>query len=58
MGARMLEILMRGVSTRNYKEVIPTMAETLGVSKSAVSRRVVRLRRPRSRRCSRGASTS
>jgi putative transposase len=41
MGARMLEILMRGVSTRNYKEVIATMAETVGVSKSAVSRRVV-----------------
>jgi transposase-like protein len=41
MGARMQEILMRGVSTRNYKEVIPTMAETVGVSKSAVSRRVV-----------------
>jgi len=41
MGARMLEILMRGVSMRNYKEVIPTMAETVGVSKSAVSRRVV-----------------
>jgi putative transposase len=30
MGARMLEILMRGVSTRNYKEVIPSMAETAG----------------------------
>jgi len=41
MGARMLEILMRGVSTRNYKAVIPAMAETAGVSKSAVSRRVV-----------------
>ena len=41
MGSRMLEILMRGVSTRNYKEVIPAMAETAGVSKSAVSRRVV-----------------
>ena len=40
MGARMLEILMRGVSTRNYKEVIPAMAETAGVSRSAVSRRV------------------
>jgi hypothetical protein len=37
----MLEIVMRGVSTRNYKEAIPTMAETVGVSKSAVSRRVV-----------------
>jgi len=41
LGARMLEILMRGVSTRNYKEVIPNMAETVGVSKSAVSRRVI-----------------
>ena len=41
IGARMLEILMRGVSTRNYKAVIPAMAETAGVSKSAVSRRVV-----------------
>ena len=41
LGARTLEILMRGVSTRNYKEVIPAMAETVGVSKSAVSRRVI-----------------
>jgi len=40
MGSRMLEILMRGVSTRNYKEVIPAMAESVGISKSAVSRRV------------------
>jgi transposase-like protein len=40
MGERMLEILMRGVSTRNYKEVIPAMAETAGVSRSAVSRRM------------------
>jgi transposase-like protein len=41
LGSRTLEILMRGVSTRNYKEVISTMAETVGVSKSAVSRRAV-----------------
>ncbi|MGC9200183.1 MAG: IS256 family transposase, partial [Acidobacteriaceae bacterium] len=41
MGARMPEILMRGVSTRNYKEVIPAMAETAGVSRSAVRGRVV-----------------
>jgi putative transposase len=41
MGVQMLEFLMRGVSTRNYKEVIPSLAETVGVSKSAVSRRVV-----------------
>ena len=41
MGARMLEILMRGVSTRNYKAVIPEMAETAGVSRSAVSRAAI-----------------
>jgi hypothetical protein len=28
MWARMLDILLHGVSTRNYKEVIPAMAET------------------------------
>src|SRR3990172_1656453 len=36
VGARLLNILMRGVSTRNYKEVLPQMAEMAGVSKSAV----------------------
>ncbi len=40
MGARILEILMRGVSTRNYEEVIPAMVETVGVSRSAVGRQV------------------
>ena len=35
---RMLEILMAGVSTRKYGRVIPQMADTVGVSKSAVSR--------------------
>ena len=34
IGGRMLDILMRGVSTRNYREVLPEMAETVGVSKS------------------------
>jgi transposase-like protein len=38
LGARMLDTLLRGVSTRNYKDVIPEMAETVGVSKSCVSR--------------------
>ena len=38
LGSRMADILMRGVSTRNYKTVIPEMAETVGVSKSSVSR--------------------
>jgi transposase-like protein len=35
---RMLEILIAGVSTRRYEHVIPQMAETVGVSKSEVSR--------------------
>jgi transposase-like protein len=38
VGSRLLNILMRGVSTRNYQEVLPQMAETVGISKSAVSR--------------------
>jgi putative transposase len=38
--ARMLEILMRGVSTRNYRAVIPEMADTVGVSRSSVSRQM------------------
>ena len=41
LGGRMLDILMRGVSTRNYGEVLPEMAETVGVSKSHVSRKFV-----------------
>ena len=38
LGSRMLDILMKGVSTRNYSCVIGEMADTVGVSKSAVSR--------------------
>ena len=41
LGSRMLDILMKGVSTRNYKEVLPDMADTVGVSKSQVSREFV-----------------
>jgi putative transposase len=37
LASRMLEILLRGVSTRLYKHVLPEMAETVGVSKSSVS---------------------
>ena len=37
MGPRMLEILLRGVSTRQYGAVLPAMTETAGVSRSAVS---------------------
>jgi putative transposase len=38
LGRRMLEILMHGVSTRSYGKVLPAMADTVGVSKSSVSR--------------------
>jgi len=38
LAARMMSILLDGVSTRKYKRVSPEMAETVGVSKSAVSR--------------------
>jgi putative transposase len=37
LAGRMLEILLRGVSTRQYKRVLPEMAETVGISKSSVS---------------------
>ena len=38
---RMLEILMAGVSTRKYGQVIGEMADTVGVSKSSVSRETI-----------------
>jgi putative transposase len=41
LGSRMLEILLRGVSTRQYGAVLPEMAETVGVSKSSVSRQAI-----------------
>jgi transposase-like protein len=37
----MLEILLAGVSTRRYKQVLPEMAQSVGISKSAVSREVI-----------------
>jgi transposase-like protein len=41
LGQHMLGALMRGVSTREYQEVLPQMAATVGVSRSAISRKVV-----------------
>jgi len=38
LGSRILSILMKGVSTRNYKTILPAMAETVSVSKSQISR--------------------
>ena len=37
-GAKMFQALLMGVSTRNYREVVPRMADSVGVSRSAVSR--------------------
>lgn len=41
LGKRILGILMKGVSTRNYKDVIPQMAQTVAVSKSNISRELI-----------------
>jgi putative transposase len=41
LGTRMLDILLRGVSTRQYAQVLPDMAQTVGVSKSSVSREAI-----------------
>jgi putative transposase len=41
MSARMLELLLSGVSTRDYQKVIREMADTAGVSRSSVSREFV-----------------
>lgn len=41
LGQRILEILLRGVSTRNYRKVLPQMAETVAVSKSNLSREFI-----------------
>jgi putative transposase len=38
LSERVLDVLMRGISTRQYSEVLPEMASTCGVSKSNVSR--------------------
>jgi len=37
---RLLGIVMRGVSTRHYQEVLPEVAQRCGVSRSAVSRQM------------------
>ena len=38
LARRMLDLLMLGVSTRRYEKVLPEMADSVGISKSAVSR--------------------
>ena len=41
VGARVRDILVAGVSTRRYAQVLPEAAGTVGVSKSTVSRRFI-----------------
>lgn len=41
LSQHMLGALLRGISTREYKEVLPQMAATVGVSKSAISRQAI-----------------
>jgi hypothetical protein len=40
-GERMLQILLNSVSTRRYRKGIPAMADSVGVSKSTVSRETI-----------------
>ena len=40
-GRHILEALMRGVSTRSYGQVITEMADTVGVSRSSISREFI-----------------
>lgn len=41
LGERIRDILVRGVSTRRYAEVLPRMAGSVGIAKSSVSRRFI-----------------
>jgi putative transposase len=41
LSQRILSILMQGISTRSYSRVLPAMADTVGVSKSNISREFI-----------------
>ena len=41
LAERMLSIVINGVSTRRYEQVLPEMAEQVGISKSQVSRETI-----------------
>ena len=41
LGDRMLELMLKGVSTRRYEKVLPAMADQVGISKSEVSRETI-----------------
>lgn len=40
-GTRLRRLVMAGISTRKYAQVIPPMAQSVGISRSAVSRKLV-----------------
>ncbi len=41
LSQHLLGALLRGISTREYQEVLPQMAATVGVSRSAISRKAI-----------------
>ena len=41
LSGKVLDVMMRGVSTRNYAAILPEACECVGVSKSAISREFV-----------------
>jgi putative transposase len=41
LSQHLLGALLRGISTRQYREVLPQMAETVGVSRSSISREAI-----------------
>lgn len=41
LGSKILSVMMRGISTRNYQAILPEACESVGVSKSSVSRKFI-----------------
>ena len=41
LGSKILSVMMRGISTRNYEAILPDACESVGVSKSSVSRKFI-----------------
>jgi len=41
LGDQVLNVMMRGVSTRNYKQILPDACDCVGVSRSSISREFV-----------------
>ena len=52
---RMLDVLMRGISTRQYAEVLPEMASTCGVTRQGLHRKRALRERPLRRTRNRNA---